>query len=128
MYESGLGFKVFFECPGESLYYHHHMLHTRGEQLGCNNFNQVQWGISLFPFMKYLDKTKRFGQADIENLLLIEPLFLTTKAIRFQQIKPVLGGYQKQEHTLNWLFGFGVTVLKKSNNQFWNMTVVLSFF
>ncbi len=78
--------------------------------------------------MKYLDKTKRFGQADIENLLLIEPLFLTTKAIRFQQIKPVLGGYQKQEHTLNWLFGFGVTVLKKSNNQFWNMTVVLSFF
>jgi hypothetical protein len=59
MYESGLGFKVLFGCPGEPLYYHHHMLHTIGEQLGCDNFNQVWWGISLFPFMKYLNQTKK---------------------------------------------------------------------
>lgn len=58
MYESGLGFKDFFGCPGEPLY-HHHMLHTTGEQLGCNNFNHLQWGISLFPLWNTSTKQKK---------------------------------------------------------------------
>ncbi len=58
-YESGLGFKVFFWVSWWTLGIIIICFTQQGEQLGCNNFNQVQMGNKFVPFTKYLDKTKK---------------------------------------------------------------------
>jgi hypothetical protein len=63
MYESGLGFKVFVGCPGESLYHHHHMLQ------GAIGLQQLQPGTMGNKFVPFYE-IPRQNKKDLPGLII----------------------------------------------------------